>query len=210
MLLFFSIINTSKYALNKEVILTMTQEIEIEYKNLLTKDEYDRLLYNLPFPEYSKTQTNYYFETTNFALKKNGCALRIREKEGVYQLTLKEPHKDGLLETHDSLTKQEARDWIQGNIIAKTHTTKQLKNKAISTQSLHYYGSLTTKRHEIKDKDIIIVLDYSTFNDRDDYELEVEAPSKEIGIQAFESLLTEYNIQKRDTPNKIERFFQTV
>ncbi|UJL47634.1 CYTH domain-containing protein [Virgibacillus sp. NKC19-16] len=188
----------------------MTQEIEIEYKNLLTKDEYDRLLYNLPFPEYSKTQTNYYFETTDFALNKNGCALRIREKDGVYQLTLKEPHKDGLLETHDSLTEKEADDWIQGNIIAKTNTTKQLKNKAIPPENLHYYGSLTTKRHELEDKDIVIVLDYSTFNGREDYELEVEAASQEIGIEAFETLLKEHNIQKRDTPNKIERFFQTI
>ncbi|MBY7143118.1 CYTH domain-containing protein [Virgibacillus sp. NKC19-3] len=188
----------------------MAQEIEIEYKNMLTKDEFDRLLYHLPFPEYSQTQTNYYFETTDFALKKNGCALRIREKNGVYQLTLKEPHKDGLLETHDSLTKEEVRNWMQGNIIAKTHTTKQLKNKSISTQNLHYYGRLTTKRHELKNANIVIVLDYSTFNGKEDYELEVEATSQEIGIQAFESLLKEHDIQQRDTPNKIERFFQTI
>ncbi|WP_373895702.1 CYTH domain-containing protein [Virgibacillus sp. CBA3643] len=188
----------------------MTQEIEIEYKNLLTKDEYERLLYNLSFPEHSQAQTNYYFETTDFALKNSGCALRIREKNDEYRLTLKEPHKDGLLETHDSLTEKEARDWMQGNIIAKTNTTTQLKKMGVSPESLNYYGSLTTKRHELEDKEIIIVLDYSTFNGRADYELEVEAITQEIGIQAFESLLKEHHIQKRDTPNKIERFFQTV
>ncbi|MBP1969050.1 uncharacterized protein YjbK [Virgibacillus natechei] len=188
----------------------MTQEIEIEYKNLLTKEEFDRLLYNLPFPEQSKTQTNYYFETKDYALKNMGSALRIREKDGAYQLTLKEPHDDGLLETHDSLTKKEAADWFQGAISPKPNTTKQLRAKGVSPDSLHYYGNLTTKRRETAYNDALIVLDFSTFNGKEDYELEVEASSKKIGIHVFESLLAAHDIQRRNTPNKIERFFRTI
>ncbi|WP_212685903.1 CYTH domain-containing protein, partial [Salmonella enterica] len=82
----------------------MAQEIEIEFKNLLTEEEYLKLLSNLPFPKYSQTQTNYYFETEDFSLKAHGSALRIREKNGNYTLTLKETHELGLLETHDALT----------------------------------------------------------------------------------------------------------
>lgn len=188
----------------------MTQEIEIEYKNLLTKEEFDRLSRSLPFPKNSDSQTNYYFETRDFSLKKKGCALRIREKNGEYNLTLKEPHPEGLLETHDSLTRQEAHDWIDGNIKAKEHTAKQLAFKGIILEDLVYYGSLTTERRELYDENVLIVLDYSTYNGKADYELELEAPSQDIGIKAFDSLLITHNIKKRPTPNKIKRFFQTL
>lgn len=187
----------------------MTQEIEIEYKNLLTKEEFNHILKGLPFPENGITQTNHYFETEDFFLKQNGCALRIREKQGKYQLTLKEPHPQGLLETHDALTKQEALDWIAGNINEKENTAKQLANKGISTADLIYYGSLTTERRELHHDDVLVVLDYSTYNGKSDYELEVEAPSEAIGIRAFHSLLETYQVEKKHTPNKIKRFFSS-
>ncbi|MFP3488877.1 CYTH domain-containing protein, partial [Staphylococcus sp. SIMBA_130] len=68
-------------------------------------------------------QINHYFETKEFSLKELGCAIRIREKDGKYTLTLKEPHPDGLLETHDLLTKQEALNWMNGTIIPKVNTS---------------------------------------------------------------------------------------
>lgn len=188
----------------------MSQEIEIEYKNLLTREEFNRILTHLPFTEQGKTQINYYFETTQFSLKKNGCALRIREKYDKYNLTLKEPHPEGLLETHDTLTKQEALDWIQGKIVAKKHTTKQLTAMNISPMDLIYYGTLTTVRRELEYGNVLVVLDYSTYNGEADYELEIEAPSEAIGIQTFDDLLRQFQIPKRDTPNKIKRFFQSA
>src|SRR5690625_5863964 len=106
----------------------MTQEIEIEYKNLLTEDEFNLLLSTLPFSKECQVQKNYYFETNNFALRGKLSALRIREKKGSYQLTLKEPHPEGHLETHDFLTEKEALSWLHGNIIEKRHVFKQLEN----------------------------------------------------------------------------------
>ena len=188
----------------------MTQEIEIEYKNLLTKDEYEQLLHSLPFPPSGNKQTNHYFESKDNLLKKEACALRIREKAGKYQLTLKEPHPDGLLETHDSLTEQEANAWLDGNIIPKKNTEKQLLNKGISMKELLYCGYLTTIRREIPYQGVLLVLDYSTYHGQEDYEFELEATSKDTGLQLFQQLLSEHNIQKRETPNKIERFFYSM
>src|SRR5699024_8978230 len=133
----------------------MSQEIEIEYKNLLTKQEFDYLLGHFSFPQNSQKQTNFYFETENFSLKENGAALLIREKDGHYRLTLKEPHQDGLLETHDTLTVAEAMNWLQGNNVAKENTEKQLKNMQIETKNLNYYGSLTTERRELEYKQVL-------------------------------------------------------
>lgn len=188
----------------------MAQEIEIEFKNLLTIDEYHLLLKKLPFPIESQTQTNYYFETIHFALREKLSALRIREKNGNYQLTLKEPHHDGLLETHDSLTKQEALSWIKGDIIPKKHVEKQLVDMGILSEHFLYYGDLTTKRREFYDGDICLVLDESTYNGHIDYELELEAPSYEKGEEYFNQLLKDYHIKVKDTPSKIERFFSTL
>lgn len=189
----------------------MTQEIEIEYKNLLTKQEFNRLLYGIPFPEHGKTQTNYYFETNDFKLKANGSALRIREKNGDFRLTLKQPHPDGLLETHDELTKEEARNWLDGQISAKSNTEKQLWALGISPGDLIFYGSLKTERRETAPSDqVLLVLDYSTYNGESDYELELEATSIAAGKQAFQSLLNSYSIPERETPNKIKRFFSSL
>ncbi|WP_249870111.1 CYTH domain-containing protein [Oceanobacillus saliphilus] len=188
----------------------MTQEIEIEYKNLLTKEEYERLLHSLPFPEEGKKQINHYFETEDFALKRFGCALRIREKDGKFQLTLKEPHPEGLLETHDWLTDQEAKSWLEGNIIPKEHTEKQLLKKNMQLEKLQYCGNLTTLRREIAYHDVLLVLDYSTYLEMEDYEFELEATSKESGIRIFQQVLEQHAIEKKNTPNKIERFFHSI
>ena len=189
--------------------MELAQEIEIEFKNLLTKEEFERLLVTLDFPEKSQTQINHYFETKDFRLSKEACALRIREKNGQYQLTLKEPHPEGLLETHDTLTEQEALNWLQGNIIVKEHTKKQLEQLNIQIGNLVYYGSLTTERRQVHYKDVLIVLDYSSYNGHSDYEFELEAPSREIGLQTFNTLLNENSIIIKETPNKIQRFFST-
>src|SRR5690625_4119666 len=102
----------------------MAQEIEIEYKMLLTKTEFERLLSSNPFPKAGEKQINYYFDTKHFSLQKKSCALRIREKNNIYQLTLKEPHTTGLLETHDTLSKKDALSWLNGNIIEQKHVGK--------------------------------------------------------------------------------------
>lgn len=187
----------------------MTQEIEIEYKNLLTEEEFTRVLSQYPFPERAATQTNYYFETDDFSLKQKGCALRIREKNGKFVLTLKEPHASGLLETHDPLTKQEADNWLHGTIIPKDNVMGQLNTMHIPIDKIVYYGKLTTSRREVEYDQALLVLDHSMYNDTSDYELEVEAPTEATGMAVFENVLQQNNIKKRDTPNKIKRFFAT-
>lgn len=187
----------------------MTQEIEIEFKNLLTKEEYNILLNKLPFPEQGKKQINYYFETESLDLRSRRCALRIREKDGTYFLTLKEPFKTGLLETHDILTKNEAFHWISGKMISKPNTSNRLKLLNINLFDLQYIGSLTTIRREYNHNGFIIVLDKSMYNGHTDYELEIEAPSYIEGEKYFLALLHKYQIKQKTTPNKIERFFNS-
>lgn len=188
----------------------MMKEIEIEYKNLLTKEEFNLLLQKYPFPKESQTQTNYYFDTKDRLLAKNCHALRIREKGNTFTLTLKQPHGTNILETHDSLTKEEALAWMNGNIVSKKATATQLKKINVDPKHLMFLGSLKTERYEYTNNHIIMVLDVSIYNGHMDYELEIEAQNEQEGIDFFNAVLNDNDIVKRETPNKIQRFIATL
>lgn len=189
----------------------MSQEIEIEFKNMLTQSEYEQLTTSLPFDTNDRfTQTNYYFETENFELKEQGCALRIRKKKDSWTATLKEPHVDGLLETHDTLTEAEVQAWMNDQPSITPNIGKRLEGLGVSFEDIQFKGALTTERMEISYQDTLLVLDRSHYNQQTDHELELEAKEITYGEQVFSDLLDEYNIPKRETPNKIQRFFSSV
>ncbi|GIO22532.1 CYTH domain-containing protein [Oceanobacillus sp. J11TS1] len=185
----------------------MSQEVEIEFKNLLTNQEYNQLSEELFSQAETIEQTNYYFETASFDLKANRSALRIRKKNGTYTLTLKEPHPDGLLETHDLLTEAEFLSWTSGKPTEVPNVTRQLKQMSIDVSTLNYLGNMTTFRKEMPYQDTLIVLDKSIYLNTEDAELELEAPSRKYGEKVFKNLLANYQITVREAPAKIARFF---
>lgn len=188
----------------------MSQEIEIEFKTVLTKESYDILKDQLPFPKDAGKQINHYFETHNFSLKQQHSALRIREKAGGYTLTLKQPHPEGILETHDRLSEEEFSAWVAGRPINKPHTATQLSHMEIQTEALVYYGALTTERTSFEEDGILYVLDKSEYLHQTDYELEIESPTYAAGETAFHALLERFGIEKQPPVTKIERFFRTL
>ncbi|MCP3026669.1 CYTH domain-containing protein [Halobacillus sp. A5] len=186
----------------------MAQEIEIEFKNLLTEEEYVKLYNDLSFESLELIeQTNYYFETHDFKLKQLGAALRIRRKKDSWTLTLKQPHPEGLLETHDTLTQEDVNQWMINRPISAPYVDQQLRELGVPLQELGYMGSLMTRRKEREYKNTTLVLDHSFYFERSDYELELEAASKETGQQVFRELLKSYHIPERKTDNKIKRFY---
>ncbi|MFB1050095.1 CYTH domain-containing protein [Paraliobacillus sp. JSM ZJ581] len=189
----------------------MTQEIEMESKNLLTKQEYHILInyFNLA-TDLAEKQVNYYFETPDFLLKQYGSALRIREKNSQWVLTLKQPHHDGLLETHDHLTQLEAIQSITNRIIVKPNVNKQLVGQNIDSNSLQYMGSLTTHRLEVPYKNGQVMIDFSKFNGHTDYELEIESTSMLTSKKLMKELTKSLGISMKHTPNKIERFYTAL
>jgi|SRR5699024_2263569 len=188
----------------------MSQEIEIEFKTMLTKEEFELLRNRLPFPEQPIVQINHYFETELFALKDYRSALRIREKNNHFTLTLKEPHHEGILETHDSLSEFDANQWLKGHPTTPNHVMSRLDALSINVTDLRYYGSLQTKRFTYQDGKIDYMLDESQYHDMIDYELEIEAPSKDEGLQALRTLLQEQTLKYREAQPKIARFFKAA
>lgn len=184
------------------------QELEIEFKNLLTTAEFNRLNKGFQITSSAYTnQINHYFDTFDFQLKQVGSALRIREKQREYTLTLKQPHQNGLLETHEPITKQQATLIIEQQSCIFGEVAKSIEELGIDITNLNYLGYLETNRAEISYKNGTLVFDHSHYFNIDDYELEYEVMDREKGEKIFRQLLSEYQIPERDTLNKIQRFF---
>lgn len=196
---------------------SLEQNFEIEFKNLLTKDEYLNIL-TKEFPEASNKeddcviyQSNYYFDTKNQDLKKQHSALRVRVTDSYNEMTLKVPHEGFLMETNLHLSDNDVSEIIKDQQIVLSTFISSDSNfpfpKNITNDStLDLFNSFQTKRFEKHVKNHLIVLDQTTFqNGMTDYELEVESTDEIEGKQFFDSILKEYAIPTRESSPKIRR-----
>lgn len=181
----------------------MNQEIEIEFKCLLSKEQFDQLIKSF-HPGPFTTQHNHYFDTPDFLLKKAGAALRIREKNGQAEMTLKEPAKVGLLESTVVLSKEDVTASLSGTI--PYNDVMAAARKRAGANAFVHFGTLSTKRAELDYKDGLLVFDHSTYVNQEDYELEYEAKDLS-GKQTFLTLLNSFNIEYKPAENKIRRFY---
>lgn len=185
----------------------MSEELEIEFKNLLTETEYLSLLHSLGAKQSDFfTQENYYFDTPTETLKTLNAGLRIRILPFAAELTLKTPYGLHLLETTDNLTLAEASHHITNHTIkADGAVGTKLSELGVGVNDLYCFGSLKTVRFEKKVPEGLIVLDKSSYVGKTDYELEYEAPDHESGIAFFNAFLTKNHLSRRIGKNKIAR-----
>lgn len=186
----------------------MTQNIEIEFKNILTKNEYERLL---RFFKVDKNQIfkqeNHYFDTPNFSLKSKETALRIRKKGFNYEMTLKQPATVGLLETNQTISEDDAQLAIRTGKLPTGIIQRLIEESEVPYSTIEYFGSLITERVEFEYQQGLLVLDHSIYLDTEDYELEYEVENYQNGEKLFIELLEQFKIPTRLTENKIRRFY---
>jgi uncharacterized protein YjbK len=186
----------------------MNQEIEIEFKNLISKAEFFSLLNEYSISENQFIiQQNHYFDTANFSLKDKGAALRIRYKNDTYTLTLKQPLEEGILETHQVLTDVEASSMLSGGPLVTGDVCKVIESLGVTPRDVQFLGTLETNRAEINYKDGLLVFDHSRYLNTEDFEIEYEAKDYTKGQQDFLTFLAKHSIPSRSTDNKIRRFF---
>lgn len=190
----------------------MTQEIEIEFKNLLTKQQYEQLLEDFHISQNAiHRQTNHYFDTPSQAIRKLQSGLRIRQIGDYYECTLKEKNAEHAhLETTDELTAAQAQQMLDGKGFYATEVAKRLDFYQIPLEQLQVFGSLTTDRVEISYKEGLLVFDHSYYLQCDDYEVEYEAKDAIIGNTIFDEFLQQYGIKKQATDKKIARFMKAL
>ncbi|WP_205439683.1 CYTH domain-containing protein [Peribacillus alkalitolerans] len=186
----------------------MSTHLEIEFKNLLTNEEFRRLCDFFHIKEASFiSQTNHYFDTEGFALKDAGSALRLREKKGKWEMTLKQPAEVGLLETNQDLDESMAKAFIENNAFPVGEVKSTVQSIIDGIEGLHHFGSLTTSRVEIPYEGGLLVFDHSSYLSTEDFEIEYEVQNFEAGKEIFYNLLNELHIPVRKTENKIKRFY---
>lgn len=182
------------------------QEIEIEFKNLLTENQYDALYekYGLSNSE-EIINKNFYYDDADESFKKIGAALRIRYTNKKTELTLKIKGETQNVEINVPLDEKYPKEptvlpILPNEIIAEL----ERMNVKIKTPML--IQKIETLRHEVTLEEGLLVLDKTTFiNDIVDYELEFETKDYESGLAAFEKLLEENNIDKSPAKPKIAR-----
>ena len=187
----------------------MDQHIEIEYKNLLTKQDFERLqqFFKIESNQFF-TQQNHYFDTKDFDLKSQASALRIREKNETFELTLKQPAAEGKLESNQMITKQEASAFLKDGQFPAGAVQVIIKQAGLNPLQFTCFGTLRTDRAEISYRGGLIVLDHSYYGGKEDYELEYEVEDAQAGQKIFMELLETLNIPLQKTENKVKRFYQ--
>ena len=181
--------------------------MEREFKNMLTKEEYERLLQAFTVKkEDRKQQINTYWDTETFTLREHGAALRTRKKPGTAELTLKEQHADGILEWTDALDEKTYEQILVQHPFGEGEAITRLENTHnIIPDQLRKIGELTTLRVELPYKRGLLVFDESHYGQTVDFEIEYEVENWSEGRQAFTELLRLYQIPERPADKKIAR-----
>lgn len=190
----------------------MSEQVEIEFKNMLTLSEYKQLLQLFQAKETEFVhQSNTYFDTADWKLKTINAGLRIRLLPNHAELTLKTPFEKDLLETTDTLSLEDANKMIElGKIKHEGFVTTKLISLGINPNELQLLGSLATTRYEQQTPDGLFVLDHSSYWDQEDYELEFETTNHEKGQQFFQQFLAEHAIPSRPSKHKIARMIEVM
>lgn len=189
-------------------------EIEKEFKNLLTKEQYEAIAgdYQSVFTK-DITQTNSYYDYEGL-LQQHKMALRIRIVEGkeTGEITLKIPQSSlEVLEYTEVLPVDILNAYNHDKQFAlPTSLQETLENKGITLQTVNQTALLTTHRLEgALSENEWLVLDESHYNGKVDYEMEMEVRSLELGEPVFLGILAKYNIERCQAESKIKRALST-
>ena len=189
-------------------------EIEKEFKNLLTKEQYEAIAgdYQLVFTK-DVTQTNSYYDYEGL-LQQHKMALRIRIVEGkeTGEITLKIPQSSlEVLEYTEVLPVDILNAYNHDKQFAlPTSLQETLENKGITLQTVNQTALLTTHRLEgALSENEWLVLDESHYNGKVDHEMEMEVRSLELGEPIFLGILEKYRIERRQAESKIKRALST-
>ena len=171
----------------------MSNAIEIEAKVLLSKEDYQTLTKRFPGAT-RYVQTKYYIDSDDRLLLKEGIALRIREKRGLYELTLKTPLSQGLLEKNCAITIDDLVYLRDDGKFPEGDISRFLTMLDIDISKLKILTSMTTERLDVKYEGGLLSLDRSTYSGITDYEVEFEYNNMADAERILSALLEENHI----------------
>ena len=96
----------------------MYKNKEIEFKTLITEEQYNKLISEFQLDNNIFAQTNYYFDTEDSKLLNEKTVLRIRQKCCNFKLTKKTRAELGADETHLFLSKEKVDELLKNGFDA--------------------------------------------------------------------------------------------
>ncbi|MFJ8067295.1 CYTH domain-containing protein [Psychrobacillus sp. NPDC096426] len=184
----------------------MQSEREIEFKNLLTKEEFQAIVAFLGLTTTDfQTQTNYYFDTPENYFKEKKMGFRLRVLPNRNELTLKTPVQEHVMDEQTKTLSDDERDAIiHETRFPSVSFLEQIKDQG----PLTCIGSMQTDRAQIPYNNGVLFLDHSLYSRIEDFEVEYECGDVEIGQKIFSQLLEELHIPHRHTDKKIARLMK--
>lgn len=163
------------------------KNLEIEYKLLCSKEQFDHLSALYQPLEFVK-QVNTYYDTADEQLRKLHCAMRIREKQGSFIFTLKEPMNDGHLEHEWNINENSV------NALLHHEEIMALLNRLNIHGELQTTASLETYRAVVKLDQAELCFDINHYSNHTDYEIEYECTKPHDGKLVFNQILSQANL----------------
>ena len=188
--------------MNMEV--AMQKSVEVEFKTLLSKEEYERLMEQFKGNRMD-LQTNHYFDTSRFSLKALDASLRVRERESL-ELTLKRK-KGYIIQEFNLPINKEIFEEIKTTGVLPEGELKNELNNLIGEQKINNFLSLSTLRMFFAYNNGVLFIDKSQYLGITDYELEYEAKSYHAGKKEFVQIISELGIQYRKSEKKVKRAY---
>jgi len=180
----------------------MKQNLEIEYKILISQDKFMQL--SSKYTGGKVLQTNFYYDTYDLSLRKQHISCRIRTIDEQSELTIKTPGPVGKNEfTFEHIDPQ--------TVFTRPDVLAFLSELKVQSPLIHQ-GTLQTLRTTVPLKHGLLCLDKSTYNGITDYELEYEVDGDaKKGFDEFNTLCVEMDlVYTVNCASKIKRCLSTL
>lgn len=176
----------------------MRTNTEIEYKTLVTRDQFERLLCHFPVIR-TVTQTNTYFDTVDRKLKALKMACRIRVSDDSIVATVKHKVNQGVMEYDVDLEEFDA------NVFRRDEFRRLFEELGIN-EELIVVGNVKTVRSTVDEPLGELCFDKNTYRGITDYELEFEVKGDPVaGYRRFTEILELENIPYLPSISKMQR-----
>ena len=166
--------------------------IECEARAMINESQYETLLSF--HREHAKSykelvNINTYFDTEDRYLVHHHMVLRIREVENEKdELTLKVKGDNGDIEITYLLDEKEKEEMCQKCIIPSIKIKDELLSRGVDISHLSLVSKLKTERMEVYLRSYIFVIDKNYYNNKVDFNIEVEAKDKKCAKKHLNEL----------------------
>ena len=176
--------------------------LEKELKCIITKEVFEKVTGAYKWDKIIK-QTNHYYRALTPILKQNGITFRVREIDNTFKLQIKK-HKNS--DSPLQICEEYERDIENVPDFFDEKTVLELTD--VDAGEVFLIGSATTVRHSLMwNNTTEICLDYTTYFDTQDFEIEIEYTG-DLPTSLLDELKT-YGVEFREnSKGKYSRFIK--